>query len=506
MRKNRTLTLVVIAIVLITLFFGWRSCQDDTYFPLDDISSAIPDNAAMVAAFDLPGIIRQVDYNEVSIDTSFQNSLSRAAVNNPIFSAILENPVSAGIETSDNGYFILIRDTTGQDQHLSALMFAIADVSKFEQTVLERKSYRFNITKTPSFSHVLIDQMTICGWNDQYMIIGATNVFSNLDEKVGVFFQSEQSNGVNKNKHFVSAMSRDDDVKFWLSLEPYAYDASLMGSMGMKGLSPSMAAGNYVTGGIDFKDGKIVGQADFQLDMEIQFGINKLFKNKNSKPFYQGLPEENIAFSFFASLNLPLIYQSAMGGKSTQKEVEAYLQKQGLDIDDLFKSLGGDILVNAYYPNDTSSLVDLFVVIDVSDETRIDKVLTWASRNGYMEKKGDQEYGFVNKWQKGMTSMNIGGNRELVLVQDEFRMIISNNFELSRNVLNGSDRAISKFQKDLVGQNQLAGYLNIGWLGRDSDDSIYDDLNFNLDSEGLDFQLNMIDKSSNSMKQLLTGK
>lgn len=511
--------------LLALLVFVLASCSKKVNVP-------VPADAAVVVHISGSSLSSKLSWDEFK-----QGELYKVAsenINDSLGKQILDNPESSGIDIKSDAFLFVRNRGNGA---YTGFTCAIKDEKAFTEMV--RKVTHDEITKQGSLS-VIKDHSSVMTWNSsRFVFIGDSpeingaggfgKSFSSgnrrFDEDSLFKFASEVydikgSDGIGSNEKFASMMKTTGDMHFWLN--PGKLYGGSLGSMMALTKASLLFDGNYTAATLNFDNGKIAVDGKSYYNKELGALYKKYSMNNLSEDMLKKIPSNNVA-AVIAMNYPPEGLKEFMALLGVDGLVNAFLADMGYSIDDFIKANKGDILLSVSdfgfvkkevkykmgdqeysYPSTTPEAKILFAT-SVKDKASFEKMITLVT-----EKINEQ----------GSAVTDIASKIPFSLKDDWF--VAGNDSAMVHSYGNGSTNQpfISKIsghpfggfadiQKFINGARPSMESDSIALQIADQSAKFWQDLvfyggEFRNEATESHLEINMVDKTTNSLKQLNT--
>ena len=496
----------------------------------------IPKDALMVIVADAKSLASKLPWDEIKKNPQLQQVLSDNSTPGYVKS-LLNNPDSSGVDVQSDLIMFMQKDSIGG---YMAFEGTVKDANLFKRFV--KKLFTGADENTQGGITYLTSYQNCIGWDEEKFIyitdVPGMRYMSAASKRYDPYediksrdvpltmkqlFALDGSSSLGKNEKFTSLMKESGDIRFWFNGEKF-----------YAGMGSSMAAGplsvlnledvyknNVTTAVLSFDNGKIsINTKSYSNDKIMDF-YKKYMSDKLNDDMLKRIPGKDVDVAFAMNLKTEGIKEllTILGAEGL---ANGQLKQFGLSMDDIAKAFKGDFVFG---------LTDLSVRMDSATYTL--------------------PSGFVYKYPKPITEYNLifGGsigdkdafNKVNNVVQTEVNhgmvysdtpppvaidnngnfFAVSNKKETNTQFLSGSTSNFDFIS--LIDGQSTGGYVNVtsllkgceGMMDRDSTArEIYDaslktwkSITFkggdvNGDAVTSSFEINLVDNSTNSLKQL----
>lgn len=515
-------------LVAVAAMFLFSSCKKNT----NTQGRYVPATAAVIVHVNAAAVMEKLPWEEVKQGDLFRTAYTDSSMSD-FAKAALDNPENTGIDSKKDFVFFMVKDSSGS---YVAFEGAIKDAAKF-------KAYNSSVLKNSNATQkdgteFLSNEKTTVSWNkDRFIVVTDAPTATNSDEmqdwmkkmdqkmaddsmapmpmpvpakstRNGVatatqLFALSEDNSMAKNEKFSELVSTKGDMHFWINAELLQQGAPQMPQLSMVNLE-KMYEGSIATGAINFENGRI------DVDMKSYAGKDmlELWKKyagtKISDDMVKRLPAKNVAL--FLAMNFkPEGIKEFLKLTGLDGFVNLGAGTVGFNLDDFIKANKGDIVLSlSDITKDTSGKTSASVLFStaIGDKPSFDKLVAAGKKLGSqgMGKMASQIY--FNSNEKYFT---IGNNKTDV---DQFVAKEGNSkFDFYEKIESSPIAGYVNFQYIMNSMRANLGKDSVGSLVLDSSLKVWDNAlmsggNFKDGGITQHFEINMMDKSTNSLKQL----
>lgn len=515
--NNRTYLFLFTAIVML---FGLSSCSKKT----NDEGRYVPANASFVLHINGASLSEKLPWSEVKANEGWKKIYADTTVPAEV-KKIMDDPANSGIDTRKDMMMFLVKDSLGEyvgieGTVLNEKTFAdfMNDATKNQLVVTDKNGIKTGETNKMALT-----------WNkDRFVMIAGNgyrfNRFSSGSDfgsgskdypKISrAVFNLEESKSLGDDEIFSKLMSNKGDVHFWVNTEEiYKSDANSslqMGPLSMLNFTKIIKDAR-TTGTINFENGQIVANVKSYSNKEVAKLIEKYWTGKGDAEMIKRISPDNLGMLAAMSFKPEFIseYLKLLGAEGLMNMAGGML---GFTMDDFIKATKGDILISVSdLKVDSTNKPEMNVLgaMSINDKTSFDKLMVALNRaTASMKSRVDTSGAakppfFFNKSEKYFA---IGSGQAPV---DAFLTGNKSNSSplFDKYVNNGSLfylnikyflNSFSKQPKDSADQAIFAAsqqvWNDIVAYGKGFDDGVGE----------FQIEVNMIDKNTNSLKQLNT--
>ena len=499
-RGGILVSVVLIAILLLVGFCGRQGGKDPS------AAALVPKDAAFVLVLDIPQMVGKVNFEIIKRSQNFQASLADIAVDNPVFGEIMRNPTEAGIDYYKPALVAYRKNPEKPEEDFTAILLPLAKSSAFEKII--NKSTLEEKRSNKGFKSVHLDALSTVGWNNNVAILGAADVVLDLDANLDLFFNNSPSNSVMTIPSFQETMEQNGDFLFWVSTSGIVTDAQALSAYGLRDLPLDIIRDNYILGDLNFGKGEITGLAKFRFKREVESRVENFFAPTFDTDFTPFIKDKNRQGTFFASLNLSGIYNYSISDQKTKDGLEGFLQQYGINLKELFKVFGGDLMITSYREEGEEESSVVFGT----------KIFRPDLLQNYLDVLADKEYImpvseglYATQVRQSSTDTLANANQDQLsfhLIQKEDKLFFTDGQEIIQAIINGGYSRMARIGEDLsanMTDDYLRGYVNFANManqGGGTED--LESLKLVFNKEALEFEVSLKDKSAYALEKILS--
>jgi hypothetical protein len=500
------------------MLFGFSACSKKT----NKEGRYVPSNASFVLHINGASLSEKLPWSEVKNNEGWKKLYADSTVPAEV-KKIMDDPANSGIDTKKDLMIFMVKDSLGE---YAGIEGSLLNEKTFSDFINDASKNQLVITDKNGIKTGETTKMALTWNNDRFVIIAANgykfgdlnpagrNYSSEKNDYAKVskaVFNLEESKSLGDDEKFSKLMSDKGDIHFWVNSEEiYKSDANAglqMGPLSMLNFTKIIKDAR-TTGTVKFENGKIVADLKSFSNKDMQKLIEKYWSSKGDANMIKNIPSENLGLLVAVSFNPEFIkeYMKLLGAEGLANMGSSML---GFTLDDFIKATKGDFAVainNLKMDSTGKPEINVIGAMSINDKTSFEKLLGAVNKTALQMSKYDSAAKPPFYYNKSEKYFAIGSNQGSV---DAF---------LSGNKSNTS--AI----KDKYIENGSLFYVNIQYLmngfaakAKDSADQamlaasqqIWD--NMIAYGQGVHsgvgeahIEINMIDKNTNSLKQLNT--
>ncbi|MEP7141256.1 MAG: DUF4836 family protein [Ferruginibacter sp.] len=486
----------------------------------------IPKEAAVVIMMDGKTLSSKLPWEEIKQNPLFQEMKGDSTMPAAIKS-LLDNPENSGIDIKADCMFFAIKDSMGgyigfEGNVKDESVFKTFNKQVTENGVESEKGDAQFISKFPlcvgwtkeKFVYIF-DAPQMSQMNDLYkrMRRDSINVSSVSGRDIGAtckaVFALEESNSLAKNEKFTRLMKETGDIHFWMNSEELIKSGPSGNALSMINMD-RFYKGSVTTGVMNFDNGKMLVHAKSYASGE----MIDLFKK------YSRMPGKDVvglmALNFKPEALSELIKMTGLDGM-----INIGLSKMGFTMDDFIKANKGDILIGisdlAIKPDTTSfkfkdqqenvsiskkPSFNFIFAASIGDKDAFNKLINAGKKIGQ---------GVYNDSSKSPVSFNSNGkwfalsnNKQNV---DQYLGTGSTNFDFISKISGEPFGGYLNIQTLLKSFGEEASKDSSGKIAYDASIKFWDNIiwkggNYSDGGVTQTVEINLVDKSTNSLKQL----
>ncbi len=517
--QKRIYSFSAIAFMAVLLF---TSCSKKT----NKQGRYIPETVAAVMHINGESLNAKLPWEEIKKNDLFAEMQKDSSISG-FSKSILDNPANTGVNVKADILLFYVSDSTGS---YAALEGAITDDAKFKSMLLESNKNGKEIVKD-GYTYFSSDKNCVAYNKERFFAAMETSDYNYISNPLPIPLDTaytDASTTTNKrdmstvasqlislaenksmanNEKFSALIASKGDAHFWLNAKYFDVAKKLGAMASMVNLS-KLYDGAITVGTLNFENGKI------DIDTKSYGGkeITDLYKNYNGtgidKTMLQNIPSQNVA-GVFAFNFKPAGIKELLKLLNMDGLVNLGAAQAGFNLDDFVKANKGDILIAATDVKvDSTSFgqptAKIIFATSIGDKTSFNKIIDAGKKfGGVLGSTGAEKFAFNT---------------------NEKHFVFSNDKESTDKFLAGSTVAAPSYIDKIVG-GPFGGYVNFQYVlgimkpNKDADSAsiamynashkMWDNMilnggNFKDGGITQHWEINMIDKTTNSLKQLNT--
>lgn len=479
----------ILAVMLIAVIF--TSCSNSG--PKE--ARLIPKTVNAVIVLDPGAMQDKLTNGGISIDTLLSRVFKNDSSDSKDKARINEFRTNAGMDWKSQFFFFVSQKGNPEDGNTTVMniMGGLSDATKFEAWVKSQEELKSKaVTKEKTYSYLVAEDNTMISWTDKNVIVTVYNfsqkpsydtvtmqfkipekkdVEADLKKEVNTYFTQEKDASMASISAFTNMFKEKADG--------YAFTSSnsSIGALSMLPVSlpkvEELLKDNYSASTLTFEEGKITAKSTTYTNPLISNILKEYAGPTVNLSMIERYPSDKINGIMLASFN-PEIF----GGFLKQLEVEGLvngmMEKTGFSVQDLYKSLKGEIAVIVSdlgvaqpEPQDKTDeksmtmkkpLGKMILNAPVGDKASFTKLMDKATELGYFRKEG-------TTYKSGELMSLVGvymlaDDKNLVIASDSvtYAQYMANNSRavISPEILNRFKGKSTVFYFDIA--NTIAGF------------------------------------------------
>jgi len=509
--QTRSLSSLLAAFIAIVLF---ASCSSKT----NKAGVSIPKNAAFVLHLNGESLSAKLPWEEVKKADFFREASSDTSVS-AYLKAALDNPDNTGIDVKKDIIVFVQKDSLGG---YVSIQGTVKDEAKFKEFSVNAAKGAA-ATEKDGISFVTKERTTTSWKKEKFIIVIDAPEMNELNKakysyddptpaaptsnRDGVaaataLYNLKEDNSLAKDEKFSDLLSTKGDIHFWFNGEAFGAGNPALSALGMMNLS-KLTEGSITAATANFENGKIVADFKSYSGKELSEIWKKYSGDKISSDMAKRIPSKDVA-AFFALNFKPEGIREVLKLAGMEGWANMGAAQVGFTMDDFIKANKGDIL---------------FSVTDIRNDSITGKDANFLFATSIGDKAS---FGKLVDAGKKIGGMSMGSDPKVFFNSNDNYFAIGNNKAGIDNYIAGSNsKAFDLF--DQIAGGPVGGYVNFQYiLNSMKDDGRRDSLDNeifaaslkmwdNLLAKGGEFkdgamvqhiEVNLIDKNTNSLKQL----
>jgi hypothetical protein len=511
--KRKHVSLIAMAVLAVITF---ASCKKKT----NTLGKNVPKTAAFVAHIDGASINGKLPWAEIQATSWFKDALSDST-QTAYTKLLMQNPENTGVNVKGDMLFYAEIDSTKATTF--CLQGGITDAAKFKTLLAQDTANPGKETSSEGYTIVTKKDGCVAYNKEKFYAIGMTDEFSKADSyfdtlptakpvvdyaaKVLAIIKLEEGKSLAKDERFTEMTELKGDMKFWYSSENLAPLMKQAMAVPVGNLD-KLYKDAVSIGAINFDNGKIDLQTKSYSGKELTDFYKKYGGGQVSETMLQSIPTQNplavIALNF-----KPDALQAFFKLLGVDGLVTMGLSQFGMSFDDFTKANKGDIIfsLNSFDNKSDSSVgqePSAFFAASIGDKASFNKMIDAGKKLGMGMGSSSAEKVAFNVNDKYFA---IGTSKATV---DGFLNSTNTTAPAFASKITGSPMGMYANIKQMLAQikptnNPDSLDLEMKTLSEKFwDDAVLTGGKLKKDAVLSQGSVNLVDKSTNSLKQLNT--
>lgn len=517
---------ILSALFAAVLFMASCGSKSSSHLP-------VPKNAAFAVHINNSSLSSKLSWDEIKATNWFKEMSEKE--NDSLAKQLLNNPEAAGINVKEDMVFFMQKRGAVAVGVFQGSVKDAAAFEKFNQEILKKHEKNFTTKKEGDISYLKMDDNAIVSWKgSRFSYAFATDVFSKMSRS---FSYNDNEDKPKKNKfgtdslkayiknlydldsdeslanddRYEDLLKEEGDVHFWMNNEEYynAMTEGFMSVMSMMKLS-SLFENSISATTLNFDNGQIVVKSKQYVSEE----MGRLFDKHSSKNVNTAainrIPSQNV-LGVMAINCPPGAVKDLFKIIGVDGIVNSFLGRAGLSMDDFMKAYKGDMLVSFsdlgvkketvsygdFSHTYTKTDMKVLFALSVKDRNEFDRLVNMATEDFREDPsfKKEVSYKLGNDWfAAGNDSSYVdkflaGGDNKMPFASKisghpfgmyiDMQKIFTSVKETGKENVAGLDESMKTWQEVVI----TGGEFNNGYVRSE-------------------MVINMVDKKTNSLKQL----
>ena len=296
-----TLFKKLLIISAVTIAFIWMGCQSEAKKGADKALEAIPANATVVTAFDLPALMEKANFEAVKQMEFYQFFAEKAQEESDILATVFANPENSGIDLTKKAYLSIELNPDNPEEIYTGIIFNLVSPEDFAGFANSFRDAR--IGKRAGYQMADLNESTSLAWNDKVGVIALGEGIYETEEVMNAFFTPNTETSIANNENLTALLAEEHDVTSWLTSNALAKNKSAKLVLSLAKIDPEALNDNFVHGHIDFDQGKVDAKLNYFFQEKLIEDINLLFKENVKTDFSPYISGENLNIYLSAALD-----------------------------------------------------------------------------------------------------------------------------------------------------------------------------------------------------------
>ncbi len=517
--QKRFFSLSAAALVAVLLFSSCKSKKKNTQ------GRYIPETAGVVLHVNGESLTSKLSWEDIKQNEWFKE-LYKDTTKSAFAKTMLDNPENSGVNMKGDLLIFMVKDSTGS---YSGVQGAITDEAKFKKMLAETNKTGKETTKD-GYTYLTDDKSSIAYNKERFVATMETGDFNymqlpnaidttgdsnptqagkDMSTVTAQLLALSEDKSMAKSEKFSELMAEKGDAHFWFNAKGFASGMNQIAGMAAMANLSKLYDGAITTGTLNFENGKINVDAKSYGGKE----ITDLFKKYNgtdfNKEMVKNIPSQNLAGLFTFNFKPEGIkeFLKILGMDGLANLGTAQL---GFNLDDFIKANKGDVLIAVTdIKNDSTGFgtdANFIFATSIGDKTSFNKLIDAGKKMG-----------------GPMLGANPMAEKIAYNVNDKY-FAIGNNKTAIDTYLAGTANSSFSFL-DKISGGPFGGYVNFQYIigankpkatadsfklaSYDATIKMWDNMmisggNFKDGAITQHWEINLIDKNTNSLKQLNT--
>lgn len=485
----------------------WVGCQSETGKATDKALEAIPTNATVVTAFDLPTLMEKANFEAVKQMEFYQFFAEKAAEESDILATVFANPENSGIDLTKKAYLSIELNPDNPEEIYTGIIFNLASPEDFAGFANSFREARVGTRN--GYQIADLNESTSLAWNDRVGVIALGEGIYETEEVMNAFFTPNTENSLSNNENLTALLAEEHDVTSWLTSNALAKNKSAKLVLSLAKIDPEALNDNFVHGHLDFDQGKVAAKLNYFFQEKLIEDINLLFKENVKTDFLPYISGENLNIYLSAALDFGGLHTALNKRPQVKMFADFALKSYGLSIQKLKDALDGDFVFATYTGNVNNRQEGLFA-LKLNDPEKFEAFLKLAEEKELVTQTGNGRYLLaptLPKMLAGILPLEIGSPYDNQLMIHDGIAFISGNMDRLDAIDHGTIVATEKAPTNIVkmvNENPLALFVDFNSLKRIGlpGTGDLDLLELSGNKKGADFQLGVKNESVNSLQAI----
>ncbi|CAN5359054.1 hypothetical protein BH09BAC2_BH09BAC2_21850 [soil metagenome] len=507
MRSKLKISLVILAFACLLI-----SCNKS-----NDLGKMVPSNASFLVHLDGKSFTSKLSWEEIKSSEWFKKASADTSIKDWM-KKILDNPENSGINMKGDLVMFLLQGEGGANTFI--LEGDVKDATAFESF---NKNIADNapVTKDGDISSVTIRQEAVGAWNSKKFVyaFAANNSTQNLFDTTGYaapagadmqklsrlskgMFTLKSDSSLAKNERFTAMLNEEGDIHMWQNTEAMLKNNAAMRMLGMFKID-AFIKGNVSTATVNFENGAIRGKQKMYGSPELIDVLKKYGGGEINTTMISNIPSKNIAgilsIHFKPEGLKEFIKLTGLDGM-----INMAMSQFNISIDDFVGANKGDIMlsvsdISVAPGNENNSNANVLFSVAIGDSARFNKLLNAGAKLGGQMKndtsiyftKNDKFFVIGNN-QTAVNTYNAGGNSSFPFLDKIKGHPIALYIDLNRIINSFAVRPSIDSSDKILLQESAKMWQDVYVTGGDIKKDAFETTG----------EINLVDKSTNSLKQL----
>ena len=511
--KKHFLILSTTTLIFTLLFTACKSKKTNT------IGRYIPTNASMIFHLDGESMVSKMPWEDMKKNTAFLEMYKDTSISN-FTKTIMDNPENSGVNVKGDLVAFSVKDSINS---YFSIQGKITDEAKFKKLLVEanknatettKDGYTFSVSENASVAYN--KDRFIATMPDKTTGIGTIGVDSavmaepvvDLNKINETIIALAEDKSMAKNDKFSKLLTEKGDAHFWIDAKNLNNGLENNPAMAALAGMNKLIEGAVTTGTINFENGKINIDAKSYGGAELTDLYKKYNGDNFNKEMINNIPSKNLAAVFTFNFK-PEGIKAFLKLLALDGVVNIGTAQYGFTLDDFIKGNKGDIMIAVTDLKAGVSALDFstnyIFAASINDKPSFNKLVDAGRKAGAP----------FGKAMPALEKINFNAN-------DKY-FALSSNQAFTDGYLAGKANSNFDFISKIP-NGSMAGFVNLQYVLANTNSSTTDTLSLqehnlnmkmwdnviisggNFKDDGLTqhWEINMMDKNTNSLKQLNT--
>ena len=484
----------------------------------------IPSNAAFVVHLNGQSLSAKLPWQEIKQSELFKQAFADTTAS-ALVKSVLDNPENTGIDVKKDILVFMVKDSAGGYLAVEGTLKDEAVFKQFNKELSENTS----VESDKDGIHYSNTADMTAAWNkEKFVLVTDANMNGNRNRMRSLYDSSEsytpeikrdrvpiaeelfnlkEDNSLGKEEKFTDLMKETGDIHFWLNMETlYAGNSDIPGMQALSMINlKKVYEGSRVTGTVNFENGKI--NADFKSysGKEMTELVKKYSGDKINADMVKRIPSKNLAGMLAFNFKPEGLreYLKLLGVEGFANMGTAML---GFNLDDFVKANKGDILLAVTDISKDSTgkpVVSAIFSASIGDKPSFNKLVEAGNKFGKDKFNGESGPSLFYKMNDNYFAL---GTTQAV-VDNYVNTSANTNFDFFDKISGSAGGAYINFQYILKAFAQDAQKDSFAFAMHDASLKMWDNMiawggGFKDGASTQHLEINLVDKSANSLKQL----
>ncbi len=493
----------LLALFSILLFASCKNSGTDARY--------IPKNAAVVVHLNGKTLTEKLPWEEIQKNEAYKMVYADSSLKGYV-KDVLDNPEVTGVDIANNVFIFMEADSAGS---YVAVHGRLKDAEKFSAFL--KKSPENTVGKNGDLN-TLKNRASAGVWNkdrflmvlespdtksspfplpDEMSDVAPGNSTQDLAARAFKIFGIKEKESLAEERKFTKLLGEKGDMHFWMNTYALYSNTPQFSAMNMMNLT-KIYEGSFLAATATFEKGQVLGEFRSYSGKELTDIIKKYSGKGIDKDMVNKLNSDNLAALYFANFK-PEGVKAMLDLMGMTGLANIGLAMAGITIDDVVKGFKGDFLfaVNNITKDSTTSDANFTFAASVNDKDAFNKLLrAFDKMNGagseqklYKETKGDL-FALSNK-QTGLTGY-MNASPKTIAVWDKLSGSAVGGYANFQYIMKNIPLNQMDSGKTALYNLNLAMWQDAYLTGGKFKNGAYEHR----------FEINMVDKNTNSLKQL----